>query len=381
VTGSLSLTMTGAEVLRPDGLDTAPLSLARGRIVAGDQPSRVDLTGFRILPGIVDVHGDGFERHLAPRRGAMRDLGHGLASVEAELAANGITTATLAQFWSWEGGMRGADFALRFLDALDGYRGLGTDMRAQLRIETHCFEDFDAVTATVQRYGIGYVVFNDHLPHAALAAGKRPPRLTGQALKSGRNPEVYLALMHRLHWLSDRVPAELDRMAAQLAARGVILGSHDDSTAEGRLVWRARNVRLSEFPETRVAAAEARAGGDGIILGAPNVMRGGSHSGNVSAQELVEAGLCDALASDYYYPAPRLAAMILADRIGLPAAWDLVSSGPARLLGLADRGCLVPDLRADLVVLDRLGTIGATIAGGRITYMAGAVAARFVAAI
>jgi alpha-D-ribose 1-methylphosphonate 5-triphosphate diphosphatase len=381
VTGSLSLTMTGAEVLRPDGLDTAPLSLAGGRLVAADQPTRVDLTGFRILPGIVDMHGDGFERHLAPRRGAMRDLGHGLASTEAELAVNGITTAMLAQFWSWEGGMRGADFALRFLEALDGYRGLGTDMRAQLRIETHCFEEFDAIAATVQRYGIGHVVFNDHLPHAALAAGKRPPRLTGQALKSGRNPEVYLALMQRLHGLADRVPAELDRMAARLAAQGVILGSHDDNIAEGRAAWRARGVRLSEFPETRVAAAEARDGGDGIILGAPNVMRGGSHSGNVSAQELVEAGLCDALASDYYYPAPRLAAMILADRIGLPAAWDLVSSGPARLLGLADRGSLVPDLRADLVVLDQFGIIGATIAGGRITYMAGAVAARFVAAI
>jgi alpha-D-ribose 1-methylphosphonate 5-triphosphate diphosphatase len=381
MTGSLSLTLTGAEVLRPDGLHIAPLSLAEGRIVAAEQANRVDLTGFRVLPGIIDMHGDGFERHLAPRRGAMRDLGHGLASVEAELAANGITTATLAQFWSWEGGMRGADFALRFLDALDGYRGLGTDMRAQLRIETHCFEDFDAVAATVQRYGIGYVVFNDHLPHAALAAGKRPPRLTGQALKSGRNPEVYFALMQRLHGLADRVPAELDRMAARLAATGVILGSHDDSTAEGRALWRARNVRLSEFPETRVAAAEARAGGDGIILGAPNVMRGGSHSGNVSAQELVEAGLCDALASDYYYPAPRLAAMLLADSAGLPAAWDLISSGPARLLGLADRGRLLPAMRADLVVLDQQGAVGATIAGGRITYMAGAVAARFVAAI
>jgi len=373
--------MTGAEVLRPDGLDTAPLSLAGGQIVTGDQANKVDLTGFRIMPGIVDMHGDGFERHLAPRRGAMRDLGHGLASAEAELAANGITTAMLAQFWSWEGGMRGADFALRFLAALDGYRGLGTDMRAQLRIETHCFEEFDDIAATVQRYAIGHVVFNDHLPHAALAAGKRPPRLTGQALKSGRNPEVYLALMQRLHGLADRVPAELDRMAALLGGRGVILGSHDDSTAEGRAAWRARGVRLSEFPETQIAAAEARAGGDGIILGAPNVMRGGSHSGNVAAQVLVEAGLCGALASDYYYPAPRLAAVLLADRIGLPAAWDLVSSGPARLLGLSDRGRLVPGLRADLVVLDQQGAVGATIAGGRITYMAGAVAARFVAAI
>lgn len=381
MTATLSLTLTGAQVLRPDGLGAAPLSLAGGRITAEPQARHVDLSGFRVLPGIIDAHGDAFERHLAPRRGAMRDLGHGLGSAEAELAANGITTAMLAQFWSWEGGLRGPAFAQRFLEALAGYRGLGTDMRAQLRVETHMIADYPEIEAAVNRFGIGYLVFNDHLPHAALAAGKRPPRLTGQALKSGRNPDDYLALMHRLHAQSDAVPQAVAQLAERLRAQGVALGSHDDSTAQGRMDWRARGVCLSEFPETRLAAQEARTGGDGIVLGAPNVMRGGSHSGNVSAQELVEAGLCDALASDYYYPAPRLAARILADRIGLPAAWSLVSSGPARLLGLQDRGQLVQGQRADLVVLDEDWQIGATLAGGRVTYMVGSVAACFMSAI
>jgi alpha-D-ribose 1-methylphosphonate 5-triphosphate diphosphatase len=384
VSQSLALTLTGAGVLRPDGLDHVPLSLADGRITADQQTRQVDLSGFRVLPGIIDVHGDGFERHLAPRRGAMRDLGHGLRSVADELATNGITTAMLAQFWSWEGGLRGADFALRFLDALAAHRGLdsdryGTDMRAQLRVETHLIADFPAIEDAVARFGIGYVVFNDHLPHAALAAGKRPARLTGQALKSGRNPDTYLALMQHLHGLSDQVPQAVGAMAARLSAQGVNLGSHDDRSAEGRRDWRSRGVGLSEFPETRPAAAEARSGGDGIILGAPNVMRGGSHSGNVAAQELIEAGLCDALASDYYYPAPRLAALMLADVIGLPAAWDLVSAGPARLLGLTDRGRLIPGQRADLVVLDDAGRVAATLAGGQVTHMAGPVAARFMA--
>lgn len=380
MTATLSVTLTGAEVLRPEGLDLAPLSLAEGRIVAEPQARRVDLRGFRVLPGIIDAHGDAFERHLAPRRGAMRDLGHGLGSAEAELAANGITTAMLAQFWSWEGHLRGPAFALRFLEALAAHRGLGTDMRAQLRVETHMIADYPEIEAAVVDFGIGYLVFNDHLPHAALAAGKRPPRLTGQALKSGRNPEDYFALMQQLHALSDQVPHAVEQLADRLRARGVILGSHDDSTSEGRKAWRARGVCLSEFPETRLAAQEARTGGDGIVLGAPNVMRGGSHSGNVSAQELVEAGLCDALATDYYYPAPRLAARILAERIGLPAAWSLVSSGPAYLLGMQDRGQLVQGQRADLVVLDDDWQIGATLAGGRVTYMVGSVAARFMAA-
>ncbi|OZB14562.1 MAG: alpha-D-ribose 1-methylphosphonate 5-triphosphate diphosphatase, partial [Rhodobacterales bacterium 34-62-10] len=159
MTGTLALTLTGADVLRPGGMDDAPLSLADGVIVDDPQARVVDLTGFRILPGIVDVHGDGFERHLAPRRGAMRDLGQGLSATEAELAANGITTAMLAQFWSWEGGMRGPDFAQRFLQALSAHRGLGTDMRAQLRIETHLLDDYPAISDSVARFGIGYVVF------------------------------------------------------------------------------------------------------------------------------------------------------------------------------------------------------------------------------
>ena len=116
-------------------------------------------------------------------------------------------------------------------------------------------------------------------------------------------------------------------------------------------------------------------------MGAPNVVRGGSHSGNVSASDLVAHGLCDALASDYHYPAPRQAALMLADALGLPAAWDLVAAGPARLLGLADRGALLPGLRADLVVMDDTGHVGATIAGGRITHMSGSVAARFIASV
>lgn len=368
----LSLTLQNADVLRPTGMRRGDLSVAGGVIVDGPAGRAVDLRGFRVMPGIVDIHGDGFERHLAPRRGAMKDLGAGLAATEAELAANGITTAVLAQFYSWEGGMRGPDFAQRFLDAVDDYVGLGTDLRVQLRFETHMLDDFPAVEAAVARHAIPYVVFNDHLPHAALAAGKRPPRLTGQALKGGRNPEAHLALMQGLHDRRDQVPDALAGLAARLAARGVILGSHDDATAQAWAEWRARGVTVSEFPETREAALAAATAGDPVVLGAPNVVRGGSHSGNVSAADLLAAGIGDALASDYHYPAPRLAALAL-------GRWDLVSSGPARVLGLADRGALAPGLRADLVVLDGAGRVGATIAGGRVTHLTGEVAARFLA--
>ncbi|WP_412565353.1 alpha-D-ribose 1-methylphosphonate 5-triphosphate diphosphatase [Thalassobius sp. MITS945101] len=372
----LDLTFTGAEVLRPEGLSNAPLALSEGRVVEHTVGRTVDLSGFRVLPGIVDAHGDGFERHLAPRRGAMKDLSQGLISAEAELAANGITTAMLAQFWSWEGGMRSKEFALRFLDTLQGYQAVGTDLRVQLRFEYALLEDYPSFLETVQKYAVGYVVFNDHLPHAALAKGKKPPRLTGQALKSGRSPEAHLELLKALHDRQEEADQAVAGLAADLAAQGVRLGSHDDDTAEARQSWQAREVAISEFPETRAAADSAAAG---VVLGAPNVVRGGSHSGNVSAADLLREGIGDALASDYHYPAPKQAALLLAEELGLAAAWGLVSKRPAALLGLDDRGDLVPGKRADLVVLDEAGRIGATIAGGQVTHLSGAVAARFMA--
>ena len=379
---SLSLRFMGAEVLGPAGLARAPLAIDGGVVAEGAVGREVDLSGYMILPGIVDIHGDGFERHLAPRRGAMKDMEGGLVATEAELAANGITTAMLAQFWSWEGGLRGPEFARDMLGALGRVKGkVATDLRAQLRLETHMLDDYAAFEAAVEAFGVDYVVFNDHLPHDRLAAGKRPARLAGTALKSRRSPEALLALMQEMHGRRGEVPEAVAALAARLAARGVRLGSHDENTAADRAEWRARGARISEFPETAEAAEAARAGGDGIVLGAPNVMRGGSHKGNASAIELIAMGLCDALASDYHYPSLWRSALFLAEAgvCDLAAAWGLVSSGPARLLGLADRGALAPGMRADLVVLEAATKrLCATFAGGRVSYLSGDLAERLI---
>ena len=379
---SLSLRFMGAEVLGPAGLARAPLAIDGGVVAEGSAGREVDLSGYMILPGIVDIHGDGFERHLAPRRGAMKDMEGGLVATEAELAANGITTAMLAQFWSWEGGLRGPEFARDMLGALGRVKGkVATDLRAQLRLETHMLDDYAAFEAVVEAFGVDYVVFNDHLPHDRLAAGKRPARLAGTALKSRRSPEALLALMQAMHERRGEVPEAVAALAARLAARGVRLGSHDENTAADRAAWRARGARISEFPETAEAAEAARAGGDGIVLGAPNVMRGGSHKGNASAIELIAMGLCDALASDYHYPSLWRSALFLAEAgvCDLAAAWGLVSSGPARLLGLADRGALAPGMRADLVVLEAATKrLCATFAGGQVSYLSGDLAERLM---
>ncbi|MBY6201187.1 alpha-D-ribose 1-methylphosphonate 5-triphosphate diphosphatase [Maritalea mobilis] len=371
------LTFENAQVLMPDGVATGALSMSDGWITEALQPRRIDLSGYLILPGIVDLHGDGFERHVAPRRGLVGDLGPGLRGLEAELAANGITTAVLAQYWSWEGGMRAPDFAKRLADALRVHPARA-DLIYQLRLELGCMRETDEVLAFIDQHTIPFVVFNDHLPHEALASGKRPPSLQGQALKSGRSPEEHRVLMQSMHEALPEIRAKLPAFCAELARRGIRMGSHDDMTAEERAAWREMGALIAEFPMAR-PPAEA---GDPVILGAPNVVRGGSHKKkSVSALELVQDGLCDALCSDYYYPAPFTAARKLVS-LGwsLPEAWALVSANPATMIGLTDRGRLAPGARADLLVTDPdLSQVYATIAGGQVTWLAGDLAARMIA--
>lgn len=371
-------------MLGPAGMHSDPLCVSDGMIRAQGAGRDVDLSGYMVLPGIIDVHGDGFERHLAPRRGAMKEMAEGLIATETELAANGITTGVLAQFISWEGGLRGLSFADQVFHAIkDTAPELVTDLRAQLRLETHLLDLYPDIPEKMMQWGVEYIVFNDHLPHARLAQGRQPPRMVGQALKAGRNPDAHFQMMMDLHARSDDVPAALDGLCAQLSAQGVRMGSHDDAQQSTRDDWHDRGAHIAEFPETLEAAEAAKAKGDLVVLGAPNVVRGGSHKGNISAVDLIALGLCDAIASDYHYPSPRRAALMLA-KTGLASfvdAWALVSSGPAKVLGLEDRGVLSPGKRADLVILDgETQRVAATLAKGRISHMAGDVATRFFAA-
>ncbi|MEM9320439.1 MAG: alpha-D-ribose 1-methylphosphonate 5-triphosphate diphosphatase, partial [Pseudomonadota bacterium] len=304
-----------------------------------------------------------------------------LASVEAELLANGITTAMLAQFWSWEGGMRGPKFARALAEALSAFAG-AADIRMLLRLEIGCWQDFDEVEALIAKHHISHLVFSDHLPHEALAAGRKVPRLEGQALKAGRSPEAHLALMGKLHAGCDAADKEVAHLATQLATRQVAMGSHDDPNPEIRARYRDIGLRLAEFPMSLETAQAAREAGDRVVMGAPNVVRGGSHKrGGLSVRDALEAGTCDALASDYHYPAP-LAAMrkLLADGWSLTRAWPLVSAGPAATLGLADRGFIGFGARADLVITSPgLKAVHGTIAGGRLAFADATLCDRLVA--
>jgi hypothetical protein len=149
------------------------------------------------------------------------------------------------------------------------------------------------------------------------------------------------------------VPRSLCAMAEAFDRLGVSYGSHDDPDGETREFYTMIGARIAEFPLSKRAASAAHAMMCPVIMGAPNVVRGGSQAGNVAAEELIVAGQCDALVSDYHIPALALAAWTLVERglLDLPRAWALISEKPAEILRLPDRGRLTPGLRASIELL------------------------------
>lgn len=378
-----ALRLTGAEVLRDGRIAPGAIGFAEGRLTDRPLPE-VDLSGYLVLPGIVDLHGDAFERHIAPRPSAPFPIPSGLAATDRDAAANGVTTAWLAQGWSWEGGHRAPDFARAVLRALEAYRPRAlTDLRVQIRCETHTVDTADALLDAVAAHGIDYVVFNNHIEDARATATARPGVFAEWAARAGRTPEAHLEALAAARRSAPEVPRYLCRLADRFDALGVTYGSHDDADGETRARFSMIGARLCEFPTSRAAAALAQAVGDPVLMGAPNVVRGGSQASHVAAIDLIADGLCDALVSDYHYPALAAAAFRLADEglRDLAGAWAMISEVPARLLRLADRGRIAPGLRADLVVIHReTRAIEATIAGGRIAHLAGGAADRVLAA-
>lgn len=279
--------------------------------------------------------------------------------------------------------MRGPDFAEALLaDHAAMAAEAPVDLRIQLRYETHEHDSADRMLDAVRRWSVGYVVFNDHTEDAVKTARSAPEVFAMWARKAGITAERLHAIVAGARDRRREVPRRLARLAAAFDEMGVRYGSHDDPDGETRETFARIGASICEFPLGKAAAAVARANGNPVLMGAPNVVRGGSQSGNVAAEALIRAGCCSALVSDYYYPALAEAAFRLADDgiLTLAQAWALISDGPSRIMGLSDRGRLSPGARADLVIVDReTRAVEATISAGRLAYLSGGAAERFVA--
>ena len=357
---------------------TIHLAPAQGVIsrVGSDAPARrrINADGLMVLPGIVDIHGDAFERQMMPRPGVGFAMDIALLDSDRQALANGITTVFHGVTWSWEPGLRGPENARAMLAGIEALRPrLGADTRFHLRHETFNLEAEPEILQWLAERRIDLVAFNDHMLIAD-ETSERSKKLGPMVERSGLTREAFLRLVERVRGRGNEVPASIERIAQAALQHGIPLLSHDDASPDQRRWFRALGCRLAEFPTTVETAQEAAAQGDDIVLGAPNVVRGGSHIGWTDAKDMVGRGLCSVLASDYYYPAQLLAAfrLVAEEVVPLHAAWALVSATAAAAARLTDRGTIASGRRADLILVDTQDArprVVATIVAGRIVHL------------
>ncbi|UCI08008.1 alpha-D-ribose 1-methylphosphonate 5-triphosphate diphosphatase [Mesorhizobium sp. B1-1-8] len=351
--------LNNARIVLPGEIVEGSLLLRDGLIAAiepGDARTGEDMGGDYIIPGLIELHTDHLEGHYAPRPKVRWNPIAAVLAHDAQVATAGITTVLDAlRVGMDEDADLTSDDVRKLADAIeDSVREdrLRADHFLHLRCEVSApdclkaFANFD----TDDRVKLASLM--DHSP--------------GQ--RQFVDLETYAYYYQRKLKLTDRDFQEFceKRMAesarnagpnrafisAACHERGIVLASHDDATAShvGEAV--EQGVRVAEFPTTEEAAKASKAAGMGVLMGSPNVMRGGSHSGNVSARTLAAAGLLDILSSDYIPFSLIQSAFFLGDvveGISLPQAVAMVSKNPAEAIGLADRGVIEPGRRADLV--------------------------------
>jgi alpha-D-ribose 1-methylphosphonate 5-triphosphate diphosphatase len=352
-------TLVANRVLLPCGtIGPAAIRCSDGVILDVEPPlgpsHGVDARNLLVLPAIVDLHGDSFERQIHPRPGVGVDIDIALAETDRQMLANGIATAFHGLTVTWEPGTRDLDSARATIAALRRVRPLlGCDTRLHLRHELLSLDTVDAALEWIAGGLIDLLALNDHSDMIERALAR--PHLPASRLEKISVPEDEYrrmaagALSRRAEGL-----AGFERLAAAARARGIPLASHDDETPEARRQYRDLGCRISEFPADVETALAAIAGGDTVVFGGPNILRGGSHCGRVTAAEMICDGLCTALCSDYYYPSVLYAPFRLAAAgvLDFSEAWDLVSRGPAGAAGLDDRGSIEAGRRADLILVD-----------------------------
>ena len=335
--------------------DTTIAEIAEGRSHA---PTAIDCDGDTIMPGVVDLHTDNLERQVQPRLTARWPSRSAMLAHDAQCAAAGVTTVydslCLGDLGFDESRMRTFRDGVADLEALAGTGVLKSEHFLHLRCEMPARDVLEMLYPVADHPLARMVSLMDHSPGVGQYANMDRYRTLRRS--SGLSDE---AIDRRIAELMDqrarlRTPnrhAILARIAPRVAAGDIVVASHDDETVEEIAENVADNIGISEFPVTLAAAAAARASGMTTIAGAPNIVRGGSHSGNVNAADLVRANAVDALASDYVPAALVEAAFICAATTGitLPDAVALITDNPARMARLADRGRLQAGLRADIL--------------------------------
>jgi alpha-D-ribose 1-methylphosphonate 5-triphosphate diphosphatase len=331
-----------------------------GACIADVQPGRshlpgaMDLDGDILVPGVVDVHTDNLERQVQPRSNARWPSRSAMLAHDAQCAAAGVTTVLdalcLGDLGFNKDRTQTFHDGIADLNALAGTGLLKSEHFLHLRCELPASDMQDLLDPVAEHPRVRMVSLMDHSPGV------------GQYANMDHYRRMRVREGHSAAWIEGRI-TELHEQRARLRGPnrrwllhrmgplGIVLASHDDNTAEEVAENAADGIGISEFPVSMLAASAARASGMEVIAGAPNIVRGGSHSGNVAAADLVRAGVVDAFASDYVPSSMLEAAFAGVAQAGITLAQGvaMVTAGPARMAGLADRGRIAAGLRGDLV--------------------------------
>lgn len=335
------------------------VEVSRGRSCAS---GAVDLEGDTLIPGLIELHTDNMEKHFSPRPGVRWPAVPALMAHDTQIAAGGITTV----FDSLSlGDVRGdtdrVQNRTRMVEAIceaSERRMTRAEHRLHLRCEVAPDDAIEAVDRWIDLPLVGLMSINDHTPgqRQFLDASKLKQYYMG---KFGMTEPQFEAFHARSLELHDRNAVKhRQEIVSRAQARALPLASHDDATHEHVREAVRNGMTIAEFPTTWEAAEASRDAGLAVLVGAPNLVLGGSHSGNIAAIDLIRAGQADILSSDYV-PASLIEGVFkLPDSdagIDLPHAVRLASRNPARAVGLNDRGEIASDKRADLVRVRMLG--------------------------
>lgn len=347
-------------------------SIERGNTAV---PSAEDWAGDWLLPGLVELHTDNLEKHLVPRPGVVWNAHSATVMHDAICAAAGITTVldSIVIGDMDQGGARSQTYAVS-INALHACRAEGL-LRVEHLLHLRCEVSAPDIVEVFESYAddslLELVSVMDHTPGQRQWRDLEKYRRYAERNGSFRDAEYAAIVEERTaHQARYAIPNRAAVIAA-CHARHLPLASHDDTEVSHVEQASQERIAISEFPTTVAAARAARAAGIAIVMGGPNLVKGGSHSGNVAAAELAQLDLLDIFSSDYVPASLLQSAFLLRDDIGwsLPKAVRTVTRNPAQAIGLSDRGELAAGLRADVIRVRMSGAMpivrGAWHAGER----------------
>jgi alpha-D-ribose 1-methylphosphonate 5-triphosphate diphosphatase len=358
-------------IVTPDGiLDDADLVVAgqriEGFVPAGapvDEATEIDGRGGLLAPGFIDIHADYIEHIAAPRPTSMMDFRLALREAERELAGHGITTMfhSLSLYKTSEFGnkpIRDPENVAKLVELIHASHSAWHLIRHRFhaRYEIDNLEQLPALEEFIRAGKVHLLSFMDHSPGQGQYRNLETFRHTLKGYRKLSESELDAIITH--HQTKEKVTLErIGELIGLARSRGIAVASHDDDSVEKVRLVRSWGTGISEFPITMEVAKAAREAGMHTVAGAPNILLGGSHSGNLGAAEAILAGAIDILCSDYY-PAALLHAVFLMHRKygqDLAAMFRLVSLNPARAVGMdAELGSIEPGKRADLLLIEAI---------------------------